>query len=280
MNRRNFLKTLGFAAPVAVLFGKIPRLLWAGKMEHSGRAFWQDGKFLQDSVDVAGYDKGMIRARIDGAWREFALRKCSPEFVEWNLAQRRAFIDNIKAGTMPGFGGPHSGAVATYGMGRYDSGFTLNNAIKGVGLAPADDNLDRSIERLRATFDRPMPEKMGILREMYETADGFDWRKQTSLELYSTPDFETHTFLNVMHNPAATLVFLDVPSFEIRTICRIVHPDDASALEPERKLVEFVNLAHEYMHGKFPRKFPLLLFYVVEEFDNTPGSKMGVRVGK
>ena len=277
MTRRGFLKALGLAGSVILFLGKIPRLLWGGKLEHSEKNFWKDKKFFQDSVDMSGYAKGIIKARIDGNWREYPIRSASKDFIDWNAKKRQEFIDAIKTGEMPGFGGPHSGAVATYGLGRLDSSFTLNNAIKGIGLAPKDENLDKTIKLFKETYDKKMPEKMDILKSLYSDPEYFDWRKQTSLELYSTPNFETHTFLNVMENPISTLVFLDIPSFELRAISRVVHPDDGSALESEKKLLEFVNLAHEYMHGKFTKVFPLLLFYIVEEFDNTPGSKLGIR---
>lgn len=277
MNRRSFLKTVGFTAPLLAFLGNIPKMLWAGKLEHSKKDFWKDKKFIQNSLDMSGYKNGMIKAKIDGDWKKFKIRKASDEFIKWNLEKRLKFLEDIKKGVM-GWGGPHQGAVATYGLGRLDSKFTVNNAIKGIGLAPKDENLDNAIKRLKDTFESPMPEKMDILKSLYEKdADYFDWRKQTSLELYSTPTFETHTFLNVMDNPVATVVYLDIPSFEIRTIARVVHPEDKSALPSEKKLLEFVNLAHEYMHGKFSRIFPLLLFYIIEEFDNTPGSKLGIR---
>ena len=277
MNRRSFLKTVGFTAPLLAFFGNIPKMLWAGKLEHSKKDFWKDKKFIQNSLDMSGYKNGMIKAKIDGDWKEFKIRKASNEFIKWNLEKRLKFLEDIKKGVM-GWGGPHQGAVATYGLGRLDSRFTVNNAIKGIGLAPKDENLDEAIKRLKDTFEKPMLEKMDILKSLYEKdADYFDWRKQTSLELYSTPTFETHTFLNAMDNPVATVVYLDIPSFEIRTIARVVHPEDKSALPSEKKLLEFVNLAHEYMHGKFSRIFPLLLFYIIEEFDNTPGSKLGIR---
>ncbi len=277
MNRRSFLKTVGFTAPLLAFLGNIPKMLWAGKLEHSKKDFWKDKKFIQNSLDMSGYKNGMIKAKIDGDWKEFKIRKASDEFIKWNLEKRLKFLEDIKKGVM-GWGGPHQGAVATYGLGRLDSKFTVNNAIKGIGLAPKDENLDKAIKRLKDTFESPMPEKMDILKSLYEKdPDYFDWRKQTSLELYSTPTIETHTFLNIMDNPVATVVYLDIPSFEIRTIARVVHPEDKSALPSEKKLLEFVNLAHEYMHGKFSRVFPLLLFYIIEEFDNTPGSKLGIR---
>lgn len=277
MTRRTFLKMFSYISSAAVFIGGLPRLLWAGKWEHSTRTFWKKGLFIQDSIDVSGYGHGMVRAHVDGVWREFTLHEVSPGFVDWNLEKRGKFLDAIKTGGFPGWGGPHTGAVATYGLGRLDSQFTINNAIKGIGLAPKDKNIEEAIMILKQTFDKPMAEKMDILKDLYRTKDFFDWRKQTSLELYSTPEFETHTFLNVMENPVATIVYLDIPSYEIRTIARIVHPDDASALPSEKKLLEFVNTAHEYMHGKFDRWFPLLLFYIVEEFDNSPGHKKGVR---
>jgi len=278
MDRRDFLKALGFLGPVVIFLGKIPKLLFAGKLEHGKKNFWENGNFKQPSVDMSGYRKGTIKARIDNEWQEFQIRSASENFIKWNTEKRIEFLERIKTGKMPELGGPHSGAVATYGLGRLDSRFTLNNAIKGIGLAPRDHKIGEAISRLRDTYESPMPEKMDVLKSFYEDPDFIDWRKQTSLELYATPDFETHTFLNVMENPIATLVFLDIPSIELRTIARIVHPNDETALGTEKELLEFVNLAHSYMHGEFPRLYPLLLFYIVEEFDNTPGRMRGIRV--
>jgi len=277
MTRRTFLKMFGYLSSAAVFVGNIPRMLFGGKWEHSRKTFWNNGLFTQDSVDMSEYAKGIIKARIDGTWKNYTLHRASASFIEWNIKKRGEFLEAIKTGGFPGWGGPHSGAVATYGLGRLDSQFTLNNAIKGIGLAPQDGKIDEATTMLKETYNKSMTEKMDVLKSMYENQDFFDWRKQTSLELYSTPDFETHTFLNVMDNPVATIVFLDIPSYELRTIARVVHPNDTSVLPSEKKLLEFVNTAHEYMHGKFPRWFPLLLFYLVEEFDNSPGNKKGVR---
>lgn len=278
MTRRNFLKSFGLFISTFLSIKSLPKFLWAGKWERSKKNFWQNGKFVQKSVDVSLYGSGKIKSKIDGKWQVYNLIEVNKEFIEWNLKSRLEFIDVIKSGKMPQLGGPHSGVVATYGLKRLDSQFSLNNAVKGMGLAPKDEKIDEAIELLKSTFDKKLPEKMDVLRSLYENADFFDWRKQTSLELYTTKEFETHTFLNIMENPIATIVFVDIPSYELRTIARIVHPDDDSPLPSEKKLLQFVNLAHEYMHGKFPRIFPLLLFYIVEVFDNTPGSKRGIRV--
>ncbi len=278
MTRRKFLQSLGLVTTLIVSIKNLPRLLWAGKWEHSKKDFWSNGNFIQKTVDMSQYGANKIRAHIDGKWQTFTIVEPGKDFIAWNAKRRVEFIESIKAGKMPELGGPHSGVVATYGLQRFDSKFSLNNAVKGTGLAPKDEKLDEAIELLKTTFDKTMPEKMDVLKSMYEHSDFFDWRKQTSLELYTTKDFETHTFLNIMENPVATIVFMDIPTYELRSIARIVHPEDQTALPHERKLLEFVNLAHEYMHGKFPRTFPLLLFYIVEVFDNTPGSKRGIRV--
>jgi len=278
MTRRNFLKSFGLFISTFLSIKSLPKFLWAGKWEHSKKNLWLNGIFIQKTVDLSLYGTGKIKAKIDGKWQTYSLIEPNKEFIEWNLKRRLEFIDNIKSGKMPELGGPHSGVVATYGLKRFDSQFSLNNAVKGTGLAPKDEKLDEAIDLLKTTFDKKMPEKMDVLKSLYENADFFDWRKQTSLELYTTKDFETHTFLNIMENPVATIVFMDIPTYELRTIARIVHPEDETALPGEKKLLQFVNLAHEYMHGKFPRVFPLLLFYIVEVFDNTPGSKRGIKV--
>jgi len=278
VTRRKFLKIFGIFASALLSLKSVPKLLWSGKWEHSKKNFWYNHKFVQKTVDLSNYDKGLIRAKIDGKWQIFSLTEPGSEFIKWNLKKRLEFLERIKNGKMPELGGPHSGVVATYGLRRYDSSFSLNNAVKGTGLAPKDEKLDEAIEILKNTLEKPMPEKMDVLKNLYEKPDFFDWRKQTSLELYTTEEFETHTFLNIMENPVATIVFMDIPTYELRTIARIVHPDDETALPFEKKLLEFVNLAHEYMHGKFSRAFPLLLFYIIEVFDNTPGSKRGVRI--
>lgn len=278
MTRRKFLKFLGIIPALFISIKSLPKTLWAGKLEHSNKNFWQDSRFIQKTVDMAGYNNSKIRAHIDGKWKEFTLVEAGNDFAEWNLKRRLEFIEGIKTGRMPELGGPHSGVVATYGLRRFDSHFTLNNTVKGTGLAPRDDKLDVAIKLLKDTYDKSMSEKMDVLKSLYEKKDFFDWRKQTSLELYTTKDFETHTFLNIMENPVATIVFMDIPTYELRTIARIVHPDDKTALPHEQKLLEFVNLAHEYMHGKFSTVFPVLIFYIIEVFDNTPGTKRGVRI--
>ena len=102
MNRRSFLKALGFATPIILFFGKIPKLLWAGKWEHSKKKFWANKKFIQNTVDMSEYNKGIIKARIDDNWQEYKIRKASDAFVKWNVEKRLKFLEDIKKGRWVG----------------------------------------------------------------------------------------------------------------------------------------------------------------------------------
>jgi hypothetical protein len=198
--------------------------------------------------------------------------------MEWNLTSRLEYLQIIAEGRMPSLAGPHAAAVATYGGGRRDSQFTLNNAIKGVGLAPKKEKIQELTEKFQSTMNADMQEKLEILQSNYRHPELWDKTKQISLELYARPDFETHTFLNLMYNPLATIVFTDMPSYELRAIVRIIHPQDPAMLPEERALLEYSNLAHGYFHGGADRRYSLLAFHIIEQFDNSPRSGMGVRV--
>jgi hypothetical protein len=155
---------------------------------------------------------------------------------------------------MPGFsGGAHFGAVASHGGRRPDTEFSINNAFKGIGVVPGKERIKEAIKKLESTRDLSMPEKLDVLKGFYEDEGFMDRAKLTSLELYTTKDFETHTFLNIMANPSVSIVFLDIPSYEVRAICRLVHPESKTASDEEKDILKYVNLVHDYFHGKSPR---------------------------
>jgi hypothetical protein len=80
---------------------------------------------------------------------------------------------------------------------------------------------------LDATIDNPMPEKLDILVGFYENLEeNFDLDKQVSLELYSNPEFMTQSFLNQVYNPISTIVFLDIPSYKVKTVVRLLDPNN------------------------------------------------------
>lgn len=237
----------------------------------------EDGYFVQQTVDASGFEQSIIKARIEGVWREYPNRRLSDGFMEWNLSARMSVITS----GMQCLDGPHSGALATYGgRGRGDSVFSLNNAFKGFGLCPKADRIDDTIATVMSTWDASMMEKLDILKEFYTDPDLWDRRILDSLELYSNPGFMTHSFLNQMDNPIGTIVFLAIPgSYEVRAICRLLHPEDPDIPEEDFKKVRWVNMIHDYFHGgPYPDKPNRIagIYYVVEEYDNTPES-MGIQ---
>ncbi len=283
MTRRRFLEKagrLGGAALVSSVAGgeALARELEGVVMD----TFWNEGSFRQDCVDASGEQTGFVRARVNGEWRDFSVSALPQGFVDWNLSARLEMLSGLgdlmagRGGTPPSLAGPHNAAMATLGYRRADSILEINNAFKGMGLCPSREIIRDKIRLMTETRGAPMPEKIGFLEEMYGNASNFDMTKLISLELYSTPEFETHTFLNLMSEPATSLVFLDSMSYEVRGIGQLVHPDDEEAGEYARSIVEYTNIAHTYFHGDFPRMFPGILVHVVEVFDNTPGTGRGV----
>jgi len=271
MDRRDFLKL----AAISVLLTPLRRLI-GGPLEHAENInIWKGNLFKQESVNSSQFREGIIRARVDGKWQKYEIRALPDAFIEWNLNSRLESFKDMMKGKFR-LAGPHSGMIASYGIGRKDSRFTLNNAVKGFGFAPKEEFIDEKLQFMKDTIEESMPKKMEFLVELYEHPEVLNTNIQTSLELYSTPEFETHSFLNLIRNPQGTIVFLDNPSYEIRTIVRVIHPEDKTADHYERKIVEYTNLIHSYFHGKFSKDFIGLICYVIEVFDNSPGKKDGM----
>lgn len=272
-------------------------------LELGEKSFWQDVKFIPDTsdpegkkgrwtgwfhhdvVDASRLAEGTIRARVEAEWQEYPVVELPEPFRKWNWDHRLEQLAGFKkmmAGEpfTPAIHGPHDGIVATHGTKRKDTHFTINNAVKGIGWLPKPDKLPGLIELIKATWDDPMPKKLAVLESLYASGtETFDLTKQSSLELYARPGFETHTFLNQMADPGVALVFLDLPeSYELRCIAQMIHPDDPKATEYEKQVVEYINLIHDYFHGKAPRQAIGVIYHVVQVFDNSPPKGAGRRV--
>ncbi|MBN1232597.1 MAG: hypothetical protein JXA60_04505 [Candidatus Coatesbacteria bacterium] len=247
--------------------------------------FWKDNYIVHKNVDISRLDKNIINAKVDGAWKEFPIRGYSDEFLDWNLKNRqkllgiflRMFEGDKNASREISFDGAHNAMVASYGRAREDSIFSLNNAVKGTGLVPEQKLLKERIEEFRqydSADDKDMQKrkkKIELLLQNYKKPELWDRRALISLELYTTPSFQTHTFLNVMENPVTNVVFLDVVSYELRCICYLIDPLNPDLSDIEKQWIEYSNGAHSHFHGKFKRNFITALYFVIEEFDNSPG---------
>lgn len=274
--RRRFLKVSLIGLPIFFLVSKLSKL-FGGEFEHGKINFWKGNTFKQSNVDMGKLEDEVIKAKINGKWSEYTIRELPQEFIDWNIKSRLETLEKMRKGKMPSLAGPHSASVASYGGGRLDTQFTINNAVKGLGFVPKKDRIEEIINRLEETKAAEMSEKFGILETIYKEEDLLDRTKQISLELYTQKDFETHTFLNIMSNPSVSIVFLDIPSYEIRAIARLIHPEDESVSREEKNIINYINLVHDYVHGESPRKSIAMIFHVVEVFDNSP-RKRGIRV--
>jgi len=251
------------------------------KQNAEQKSFWIENYFKQDCVITPLPGESVIKARVDGEWKEFNLVEFPEKFMEWDAGKRIETLDRFLQMKPPELAGPHNGIVATYGYKRDDSQFKLNNAVKGMGFLPKAEKLPELIQLMKDTSDSSFVQKLETLRYFYTNVDSlFDTDRQVSLELYATPEFETQTFLNQMTDPSSTIVFLDIPSYKLKTIARLLHPDDPDLTEYEKLVVRYINDVHSYFHGKFSRDYPAVIYYVSEIYDNSPGRSdaMGRRI--
>ncbi len=242
-------------------------------------SLWKDNHCRQETVDVSRLEEGVVRARVDGRWREFRLCGLPKGFLKWSLKRRMELME----GKAAFFLGAHCGLVATYGCPRSDSEFHINNAAKGVGFLPLPDRLAEVNRLVEEGFAKSAKERHALMRRLYENFDRyFDKTRLVSLELYTRPDFETQTFINQMTNPACSIVFLDMTSYELKAISHLLHPADPRLSAYQKEVVRFANLMHGFGHGarrEPSRDLITVIYYVVEAYDNSPrGPKPGGRV--
>jgi hypothetical protein len=248
------------------------------KLPQSPDDFFKDGYCRQEVAKTALSGAETISAYVDGEWHDYKLVKYPKAFMEWNIEGRLGYLDVIRklmkgeSEEGPQLAGPHNGMVATYGFAGQKSQFKLNNAVKGMGFLPRADKIDSVLTMLKGTIENPMPAKLDILEGMYKTAEQiFDMDRQVSLELYAEPKFLTQSYTNQMLNPVSTIVFLDIPCYKLKTITRLLDPNDPKLTDYEKKVVEYINVIHSYFHGKFDKEFIATVYYVCEVFDNSPG---------
>jgi len=249
---------------------------------------WKSDYFHHDTVDASRAAKGVIRARLDGRWRDLPLVDLPNAFVHWSLTERKERLARLARHgfSKKDLAGPHNACVATYGGPPRDSAISLNTAFKGMGFLPREDKISATITQLktaRRTIEashggsgkpgspmRQLLEKIRLLAKLYGDPSLFDRRKQISLELFSHPTFFTHTFLNMLANPVASASFLAYPTFELRTIPQLLHPKDPRLTQIERLVVDYVNTVHDFIHSGDGTQRITCIYHIIEVFEDTP----------
>lgn len=252
------------------------------KPKKGERNLFKDGFSVQSTAKTPLVNETKISAKIDGKWQSYDLVTFPDAFWNWNTSGRKLYIDIFRemlekgpeSTRKPELSGPHNGIVATYGSPRKDSRFAINNAVKGMGLLPKAEKLDELIALLRETKAATLDIRLNVLDSLYSNArEIFAPDRLVSLELYSEQGFQTQTFINQMQNPAVAIVWMDIPTFKMKGIARLLHPDDPNLSDYEKKCVEYINLIHSYFHGEFPRDYIGVIYFATEIYDSSPGRK-------
>ena len=72
----------------------------------------------------------------------------------------------------------------------------------------------------------------------------------------------------IQHHPTRS-------TFKIKSIVRLLDPQDPHLTDYERRVTQYVNLIHSFFHGKFPKDFLTSMYFNVEIYDSSPGQSGG-----
>lgn len=256
---------------------KVDEQVWSPDKEGKGKdGFWKTGLqgvyFQQKTVITPEPGAKKIKAFVNGKWQEFPITPTTKEFMQWNTGKRIEQLKALIAGGGRDLGGPHCGIVATVGLRRPDDLFSLNNAVKGVGLMPKPEKIKEILALLEETSNDPMQDKLATLIKIYSDLNNVDPTLQTSMELYPKKGLmQTKTFLNQMVNPVSSMCYMDVPTYQVKTIARLLHPADPNLTEHEKLMVKYVNTIYGYFHRPGEDRV-VTIYYITELFDSSPGN--------
>lgn len=184
---------------------------------------------VQHNLNTSSSDDGILWSNIDNKWRKYTIRELSDDFMKWGCSERYFYyedrLDTGEAGppTIMKNGGIHHGMISSYGnwVGRGDSAFNINIAVKGTALCPSRETILELLPVLEQLKIDDPPDRITqyyeIMRGVYSDINNFDKTKIITLELFTQPTGgnleeagykETHTFANMMANPICSLGFL------------------------------------------------------------------------
>lgn len=295
LGRRTFLKLGSTSLLLSYFFANVKNAIayWPPLYKITGsKKHWQGPKddidkqyFVQHTVNTSQVDEGYIWARVDRWWRRYPIQEADEKFISWFI--RDATLP-YEAGQLPRLGGAFMPIYGTYGnrRGRGDSEFHLNLACKGGGIPPNKANIKQINQEMVDRIIQPTQEKIRWLHEIIQDRTLWDFSKIVSVEIFVSPEFETHTFLNLMENPISTISFMNrqggFEHFELRCIGKLLCANDPDITEDERDLILFTNLYHIFWTpitslDQYPIDLVTLVYYIIEEFDNTPYTSNGIR---
>jgi len=160
----------------------------------------------------------------------------------------------------------HNPAIITSGPGG------LNGSIKGAGFVPreeyAHEFLQTFLSHINAGWRKGYAEQgLALLAQMVYGEEGrkrLDFAKLGSLELA-----RGHTWVNILHEPRATLLFYEPPSVSYEVRCRV-------EIHREGLYHALINAMHDVYHRPDPSRWPerpAYIFVIEEIYDNSAGPR-------
>jgi hypothetical protein len=282
--RRFFLKWTGFSLTASTIVNGLHSPFAFAETVVTSKNYWHknpqgEDYCKQSRVYATSLNSDAVYARVDNWWRKYPIRELHDEFIQWYAEEKLEVYRRRAEGGEVLWGGAHHPVVATYGnkKGRGDSFFHLNNTVKGIHLCPTYEKLIEMNNYIASHRELGADEIRAYLGEFYSDPNNFDRTKLISIEYYSkNPDLmrvsgykETHTFLNMMENPIATICFLALwkPNFctEIRAIPCLLDPANPNLTEEEQQYVKYPSNLYGWFHHK-DTMYIACIYRVVEVF--------------
>lgn len=202
---------------------------------------------------------------------QYPIRDFTPEFLEWQLEDRRTIFQDIaNKNIVPSFAA-HLPVVTT--MNRNGALFPFHTSTKGVGLLPKDEYLQHYCDYFRKLIDissgldrkKSKPQRVEAIRKFYNS-DHIASNKLGLLEI-----FRGNSFRNIEANPLVSLQFTSAgphyKSFQINGIAEIVDSSDLNFqfIWLARRLFEY-----ESFHIQHPEYITGYVVWVSEVYDKAP----------
>jgi len=221
-----------------------------------------------------------ITLNLKGKEKIYKVQQMPKDFFDWQIENRlkslKIFLGLEKG--MPNFS-PHSVVMSTISE---DEEFPINSCIKGLGLVPKDEHLERLAEEALRLIDlakekgtkETMKERIEFLLNLYSKPEIFNKNVLSSIEIYYKK-----TYANVLKNPTANLLFYDSSSgysIMFNSVVELVPRNTAYH--------KYVTAIHDLFHvPKGPNIKPdrfeyAYRFWLVEAFDKTPGPRASQRI--
>lgn len=225
-------------------------------------------------------ENSLVHLVVRGQQKSYKLHELNDEFFNWQVQTRlkslKIFLGLEKG--VPNFS-PHSVVMSTFSN---EEEFPINSCIKGLGLVPKEQHLERLAKRAKELIDlarknginETLRDRIQFLLELYEQPEIFDRSVLSSIEM-----FYKRSYKNVLEDPRATLLFYDhLSGYSVmfNVVVELVPRGTA--------FYEYVTAVHDLFHVprdpsvRTDRYEYVYRFWPVEAYDKTPGPRASTKI--